>query len=337
MLENVLNLMDEKEASALLEQMAALAGPPDAQHVAGAAGAVPGILPIKSEDWTPEARYRALIERLPIVTFLAALDDSLQELYISPQIEAMLGFTQEEWLINPFLWMRQLHPEDRATWIAEFARTCSTGENFRAEYRLITRDKRVIWVQGECQMIRDDNGKPIYLQGIAIDITERKQAAQVEEARLAAEAASLAKSQFLANMSHEIRTPLNGVVGMIDLLRATGMTKIQERYAQLAREAADSLLDVINDILDFSKIEADKVEIENIEFDLQKLMEDISELLGPAAAKKKVALASIVRPDVPRRLLGDSHRIRQVLMNLINNALKFTSAGSVTIRAGTKG
>ncbi len=335
MLQDFLNLMDEKEATAILEQMASLSGPgshPHSSVLNTSKPAEPNSV-IKGSSWQPEVRYRALIERLPIVTFLASLDDRMQELYISPQIEALLGFTQDEWLENPFLWFRQLHPEDRDLWVTEFARTCSTGVNFRAEYRLLTRDKRVIWVQGECQVIRDDEGRPLYLQGIAFDITHRKQATQVEEAKLAAEAANRAKSDFLARMSHEIRTPLNGVVGMIDLLRATGMTEIQERYAQLAREAADSLMNVINDILDFSKIEAGKIELENIEFDLSKVAEDLCELLAPVAAKKKLALARCFRTDVPHHLIGDPNRIRQVLTNLINNALKFTATGSVSIRA----
>jgi Amt family ammonium transporter len=332
MLEDFLNSMDEKEATAILEQMASAAGP-GGQQLSCALNGGKANSAIKGSGWQPEVRYRALIERLPIVTFIASLDERSQELYISPQIEALLGFTQDEWLDNPFLWFRQLHPEDRDLWVAEFARTCSTGANFRAEYRLLTRDKRVIWVQGECQLIRDDEGRPLYLQGIAFDITHRKQATQVEEAKLAAEAANRAKSDFLARMSHEIRTPLNGVVGMIDLMRATGMTDIQERYAQLAREAADALMNVINDILDFSKVEAGKVEIENIEFDLHKLVEDLCELLAPVAAKKSLALTSFLRPDVPHSLVGDPNRIRQVLTNLINNALKFTSSGGVSLRA----
>jgi ammonium transporter, Amt family len=334
MLDDFLNSIDEKEATAILEQMASLAGPDGEQLYCALDAGKPGQpnAVVKGTGWQPEVRYRALIERLPIVTFMASLDDRLQELYISPQIEALLGFTQDEWLDNPFLWFRQLHPEDRDMWVAEFARTCSTGVNFRAEYRLLTRDQRVIWVQGECQLIRDDEGRPLYLQGIAFDITHRKQATQVEEAKLAAEAANRAKSDFLARMSHEIRTPLNGVVGMIDLLRATGMTEIQERYAQLAREAADSLMNVINDILDFSKIEAGKVELENIDFDLRKVVEDLCELLAPVATKKSLALASFLRPEVPQRLNGDPNRIRQVLTNLVNNALKFTATGGVSIR-----
>jgi ammonium transporter, Amt family len=334
MLEKFLNLLDEKEALAVLEQMAALSGPSaPALSCDINNNPIPSASAPLKGSWQPEVRYRALIERLPIVTFMASLDDRLQELYISPQIEALLGFTQDEWLDNPFLWFRQLHPDDRDIWVNEFARTCSTGANFRAEYRLLTRDQRIIWVQGECQIIRDDDGRPLYLQGIAFDITHRKHASEFEEQKQAAETANRAKSDFLARMSHEIRTPLNGVVGMIDLLVATGMTEIQQRYAQLAREAADGLMAVINDILDFSKIEAGKIEIENIEFEPHKLVEDLCELLGPVAAKKNLILASILKPEIPHKVIGDPNRIRQILTNLVNNALKFTSSGSVIIRA----
>ena len=197
---------------------------------------------------------------------------------------------------------------------------------------MIARDGRVVWVQGECQVIRDEDGRPLFLQGIAFDITHLKRSAQIEEAKQSAEAANRAKSEFLARMSHEIRTPLNGVVGMIDLLRATGMTASQQRYAQLAREAADALLNVINDILDFSKIEAGKVEIEAIEFDLPRAVEDLTELLAAVAAKKKLGLNCLIRPEVPRRLIGDPTRLRQILTNLITNAVKFTPRGFISIR-----
>ncbi|MGA2230403.1 MAG: ATP-binding protein, partial [Tepidisphaeraceae bacterium] len=324
-------LLDEREATALLMEMANFAGPiprpPGDLAPAEARDEAAAVKPKKG--WQPDLRYRSLVEKLPVVTFMAGLDDSLQELYISPQIESLLGFTQDEWLENPFLWFRQLHPEDRDRWCSEFARTCATGAHFRAEYRLLARDGRVVWIQGECQVIRDEAGRPAYLQGIAFDISHIKQAALHQEEKLAAESASRAKSEFLARMSHEIRTPLNGVVGMIDLLSATDLTDIQQRYAQLARDAADSLLRVINDILDFSKIEAGKVEIEAIELDLPRLIEDLTSLLAPVAAKKNLRLECQIDGQVPRRLLGDPGRIRQVLTNLVNNALKFTQRGSV--------
>ena len=123
-----------------------------------------------------EARYRTLVEQLPAVTFMASLDDGVNEIYVSPQIEKLLGFTQKEWLDDPILWYRQLHPDDQTRWHTEFARTCASGAHFRSEYRFLARDGRVVWVHGEAQMVRDDAGRPLFLQGIAFDITERKKA-----------------------------------------------------------------------------------------------------------------------------------------------------------------
>ena len=128
-----------------------------------------------------ELRYRALVEKIPAVTFLASLDGSQAEFYISPQIETLLGFSQEEWLDNPFLWYHRVHPDDRERWSAEFAQTCSSGVHFRSEYRLIARDGRVVWVHGECQLIRNEQGTPIFLQGVAFDVTDRKRAVEVLE------------------------------------------------------------------------------------------------------------------------------------------------------------
>jgi PAS domain S-box-containing protein len=126
-----------------------------------------------------EARYRTLLEQIPAVTFSAALDGGSNELYVSPQIEALLGFSQKEWLANPVLWYMQLHPDDRERWQAEFARTVAMGADFRAEYRFLARDGREVWVHGEARLARDQDGRALFIQGIAFDITDIKRAEAV--------------------------------------------------------------------------------------------------------------------------------------------------------------
>lgn len=168
-----------EQANSLLEQMAHLAQLPRSHLPFGVTPERPsqdGKSRTATQSWKPELRYKALVEKMPAITFMAALDEAVHELYISPQIEALLGFSQAEWLENPFLWFRRLHPEDQERWAEEFARTCATGVQFKSEYRLIARDGRVVWVHGECQLVQDDAGGPLFLQGIAFDITESKRA-----------------------------------------------------------------------------------------------------------------------------------------------------------------
>ncbi|HEY7119217.1 MAG TPA: response regulator, partial [Tepidisphaeraceae bacterium] len=165
---------------------------------------------------------------------------------------------------------------------------------------------------------------------LAALIEERTRDLQREKAR--AEEASRAKSEFLANMSHEIRTPLNGVIGMIELLAATRLDERQARYAQVVRASADTLLALINQILDFSKIEAGKLELDDAEFDLRLAVEDVAEMLAQKAAKKGLELACRIDPAVPHLVRGDPDRLRQILINLVNNAIKFTEKGEVVLR-----
>ncbi|MGH8238693.1 MAG: PAS domain-containing protein, partial [Steroidobacteraceae bacterium] len=253
------------------------------------------------------------------------------ETWYSPRFRQMLGYaatdSDADGKIETFI-----HPDDGAIVGKAMGDHLTFGLPYDVEYRLRERDGAWLWVRSRASAERDTEDRPLWLAGSIRDITDERAGREaMVMAKQEAEEASRAKSTFLATMSHEIRTPMNGIIGMTGLLLETGLDRAQRDYAETIRASADSLLTILNDILDFSKIEAGKLDIEHLDLDLRSNVDDVGSIMAFQAAAKSLELVVNVRPEVPERVCGDPQRIRQCLLNLVGNAIKFTPSGEVVL------
>ncbi len=274
------------------------------------------------------AYLNALIEKSPVA--IVGHDSQNVVQLCNPAFERMFLYSQGE-AVGAKL-DELIKPEELEAEVESITGRVLTGESIHVTTRRRRRDRTLLEVDLHAVplMIK---GKLIGAFGIYQDITERKRAEEeLHRAKEAAEAANRAKSEFLANMSHEIRTPMNGIMGMTELALDTQLTLDQREYLTMVKSSADSLLRVINDILDFSKIEAGKLDMDRIEFSLRDNLGETLKALAIRAHKKELELPCHVQPEVPARLVGDPGRLRQVVVNLVGNAIKFTERGEVGVR-----
>jgi two-component system sensor histidine kinase/response regulator len=277
-----------------------------------------------------EQMYRSIFENA--IEGIFQTTPSGQYINVNPALAKIYGYESPEDLIEGLTHIDNelyVDPLRRAEFISLMEKN-GVVRSFESEvYR---KDKSVIWISENARAVTDATGELLYYEGMVEDITERKRLeTEVQMARIAAESANRMKSEFLANMSHEIRTPMNGVIGMTDLLLMTQLTPEQRDFANTVRISGEALLTVINDILDFSKIEAGKLDLEIINFNLREAIDSTLDLLAAQAHGKGLELAALIKPEVPIQLCGDPGRLRQIINNLVGNAVKFTSEGEVVI------
>ncbi|MCP4305049.1 MAG: PAS domain S-box protein [bacterium] len=284
----------------------------------------------KSEEAlrSSEERFRLLAENSTDIISRRGPYGSIS--YVSPSVQTVLGY--EPGAMVDVDTADLVHPDD----VEAYRRfVMPQGDKpSKATYRMRHVDGHYVWLEGSSRLVRDpDSGLPLEYQVVSRDVTERHQAAEeLRAAKDAAEVANVAKSQFLANMSHEIRTPMNAILGMTDLALLTELTVEQRDYLTTVGQASNALLDLINDILDLAKIEAGRLSLETIPFSLRDTVADTVATMSVRTRDQGITLEADIDPDLPHGFAGDPGRVRQILFNLIGNAVKFTHVGGVTVR-----
>jgi PAS domain S-box-containing protein len=285
-----------------------------------------------STDAEQDALFlRSIVENIPYMIFVKNADD-LRFVRFNRAGEELLGYARDKLIgKNDY----DFFPKEEAVWFTEHDRNVLKGRKLVdiPEEPIETRTHGLRYLHTKKIPILDEAGAPLYLLGISEDITERKQVElELKRAKETAEEANEAKSEFLARMSHEIRTPMNAIIGMTELALGTDLTDEQQEFLDIVSDSAESLLRLLDEVLDFSKIEAGQLDIEAIAFDLNEVMRHAVKVFENPAEEKGLGLRLSIGEDVPSVAVGDPVRLRQVLVNLINNAVKFTLAGAIDVR-----
>ncbi|HEX5387291.1 MAG TPA: PAS domain-containing protein [Gemmatimonadales bacterium] len=269
-----------------------------------------------------EARYRTLLEQIPAVTFMASLEHGLREVYVSPQIESLLGYSQREWLENPVLWYERLHPDDKDRWNLEFARTVAFGEDFHSVYRFLARDGRVVWILGDTKIVRGASGHPIFVQGVGFDITELKRAEEeLRQRTIELDIANRELETFSYSISHDLRSPLQGVEGFSHILLEEYGDRLDEqgrRYLRRVNNAAQRMARMIDGFLSLYRITRKDLELAWV--DLSAIARMVAQEVKESEPDRLVE----IRIAPTRKAYADAALFKIALANLLGNAWKFT-------------
>ena len=280
-----------------------------------------------------ENKYLRLIANLPGCVYRCLPDRRNTMVFLSEGIEGLSGYKAEMFLSGALRLSDVVEPQDWLEVERRVKAAVAERRSYELHYRIRHADGRIVWAHGRGQGIWDENGRLQYFDGLILDNTEANLLTEeLRSAKEHAERASRTKSEFLANMSHEIRTPMNGIIGMTELALATELTAAQREYLELVKTSADSLLVVVNDILDVSKMEAGKLVMNEVPFSLRRELDKGLQPLAMRAREKGLTLAVQADDDVPEAVLADPVRLRQIVLNLVGNAIKFTERGEVLVR-----